>query len=662
MRKLGYAVGIVLLVVVAILFIGPFLIPQDGLKARIAAEASQATGRTVLIDGPVRLAVLPHLRVEAHDVSLANAPGAVPQPMAKFGTLALDLEVFPLLSGTVAVDRLELTDPVIALEVDAQGKPNWIFVAAAPPAGTAPTAAPTVAPPPAAPPPGEPALKQLELNDIHLINGQISYLDRRTNQSKTVSQVTMSLSLPSLDQPLAAEGSLVWNGKKIDLVLGVDKPRALMGGDSSTLSARLSGEPVIIGFKGSGAIQPAPALNGDVDLEVPSLRGLAAWAGQPLGQGGSTTFGPLTLTGKLALAGSQAQFSQAKLSLDAIKATGELALDSSGAHPAIKGQLDVDRLDLNPYQAAAGSSAPARAMPAGAPAPSHPAPANTREWSDAPLDFAGLKAADLDLTLSVGSLTEGKLLVGKTAMKVALKDGKLDAELTQMALYEGTGTGRVRLDSTGALELKAKLDHVAVQPFLRDALGIDRVTGTGAFDIALASHGQSERALISALDGKGSLNLADGAVQGVDLGAMVKNVGSAFESIAAGSPQKTEFASLTGTYTVNDGMLKNDDLALKSPVMTIAGNGTVDLPHRQIDYRLTPKLVAGTQGAGAIAANLTVPVLITGPLDQPQFKPDLAAAMQQQLKNPTALLNAVKSGHGTHGQGNLLNNLPGVGH
>jgi AsmA protein len=667
MRKLGYAVGIVVLLVIAILFIGPFLIPQDGLKARVAAAASQATGRPVQIDGAVRFTVLPHLRVEAHDVSLANAPGAGPQPLAKFATLALDLEVFPLLSGTVAVDRLELTDPVIALEVDAQGKPNWVFAAAAPSGATpaAPTANPTVAPPPSAPPPqGDAGLNQLELNNIHLINGRVSYLDHRTNESKTIDQVNISLSLPSLDQKLAAEGSVVLNGKKIDLVIGVDKPRALLAGSSSALSARLSGEPVIIGFKGSGAVQPALALNGDVDLEVPSLRGLAAWAGQPLGQGGSNTFGPLSLTGKLALAGSQAKFSQAKLSLDAIKATGDLALDSSGAHPAIKGQLEVDRLDLNPYGATA-SAAPTRAAPAtpaGASAPTSAAPATAREWSAAPLDFAGLKAADLDLNLSLGSLTEGKLLVGKSAMKVALKDGKLDAELTQMTLYEGTGTGRVGLDSTGAFELTAKLDHVAVQPFLRDALGIDRVTGTGAFDIALASHGQSERALISALDGKGSLNLADGAVQGVDLGAMVKNVGAAFESIAAGNPQKTEFASLAGTYAVNDGMLKSNDLELKSPVMTVAGNGTVDLPHRQVDYRLTPKLVANAQGAGSVAANLMVPVLITGPLDQPQFKPDLAAAVQQQLKNPSALLNAVKSGHGTHKPGDVLNNLPGLGH
>src|ERR1700733_8860913 len=125
MRKLGYAIVILVLLLVVIGFAAPYLIPAGTLKAPIIASASQGLGRTVSIDGPVRLAVFPHLRLEAHDVSVANVPTAGPGPMAKLGTLALDLEILPLLSGTVALDKLELIDPIIALQVDAQGRPNW---------------------------------------------------------------------------------------------------------------------------------------------------------------------------------------------------------------------------------------------------------------------------------------------------------------------------------------------------------------------------------------------------------------------------------------------------------------------------------------------------------------------------------------------------------
>jgi hypothetical protein len=64
-------------------------------------------------------------------------------------------------------------------------------------------------------------------------------------------------------------------------------------------------------------------LDGTVNLNVPSVRGLAQWAGTPLNAPGNG-FGPLAIAGKLSLAGDKIGFSDASLSLDKINGKGEV--------------------------------------------------------------------------------------------------------------------------------------------------------------------------------------------------------------------------------------------------------------------------------------------------------------------------------------------------
>jgi AsmA protein len=668
MRKVLYAIGALVIIliigIVALPFLLPILVPTDELKAEATRQASDSLGREVTVNGPVRWSVFPHLALEVSDVSIANAPGGDAKTMAQLGKVAIDLEVLPLLSGDVILDRLELVDPVLNLEIDKQGRANWDFdqgKGAKPTASelkrspAAPETAPKTPPQTASSGSSSIQLDQLRLDDIRLENGTVSYLDQRSNERRLVQAINAKVSLPALDRKLSFDGSLVWNGKKIGLALGLDNPRAFSDGNGSALSVSLQGDPIAVGFKGMGGLKPATALTGDVDLKIPSIRGLADWAGAPIKGGSPDTMGLLAITGKLAIADKVTSFTGATFQLDQISATiKQLSVDSSGARPAIKGDLAVQLLDLDPYMA----------PPGGAPAPpaaAAPAAKGGSDWSDAPIDVSALKSADLDLTLAMTGLKAEKVAIGQSGATVQLKDGKLTAVLNQMALYQGTGTGQLVLDGSGAvpaLQLTAKLDKIAVQQFLKDAVAVDRLSGTGNFDIAVAGKGKSQREIISSLDGKGAMTVANGAIQGIDLAAMAKNVETAFTQAVSGGAQKTDFASLGGTFTIAAGIVKNQDLDMKSPAFEIAGAGTVDLPRRQIDYRLTPKNASGN----AVA----VPILVQGPLDNPSYRPDLGGALQQGLSNPGQLLNSLKGGSQTGngqqqpGGSNAVNALKGL--
>ncbi|MBV5325824.1 MAG: AsmA family protein, partial [Rhodospirillaceae bacterium] len=66
-------------------------------------------------------------------------------------------------------------------------------------------------------------------------------------------------------------------------------------------------------------------------------------------------------------------------------------------------------------------------------------PAAKSGWSDVSIDASGLKAADVDFALSCGGIIVKKIKVGKSALKLALHGGKLAADLTELALYQGAG-------------------------------------------------------------------------------------------------------------------------------------------------------------------------------------------------------------------------------
>jgi AsmA protein len=259
-------------------------------------------------------------------------------------------------------------------------------------------------------------------------------------------------------------------------------------------------------------------------------------------------------------------------------------------------------------------------------------------WSDQPIDVSGLKAANADFALTVGGIVFKKITIGKSALTLQLKDSKLAADLTQMELYQGTGKGGVRLDGAAAVpafEGNFDLAKVEAQPILRDVMDFDRLSGNANGNFAVTAHGRSQRELIGNLNGKGALSFLNGAVKGVNIGALIRNPVGAIVDPAAQKNEQTDFSELSGTFTITNGILKNSDLDLKSPLLRVAGAGTVDLPQRTVNYRIEPKLALTAEGQGgkSNAAGIEVPVVVEGPFDHLTYRPQLDAL----LKDPKAL-------------------------
>ena len=196
------------------------------------------------------------------------------------------------------------------------------------------------------------------------------------------------------------------------LSVGIAKPRALMNAARKAASRSSStGAPIELGFAGAMTGLPPAKLGGTIDLTVPSVRGLATWAGAPLAPGPGLE--KLAIKGRIDMAGPKIAFTDADIALDAIAAKGSLEVDTGGARPYLKGALALDKLDINPYlppektaSAGGASAAPGAAGPASPPSPK---PAASAGWSDDPIDLSGLNDADVDFDLKAGAILYRKI-------------------------------------------------------------------------------------------------------------------------------------------------------------------------------------------------------------------------------------------------------------
>lgn len=609
MKKIAAIVLAVLVLAIAAIALIPVMVPADRIRDQVVAQVKATTGRDLAIRGKVSVSVFPSLAVEVADVGLSSPPG-FSADLIRLGALKVQLRVMPLLSGRAEVASFVLVDPVVTLETDRQGRANWTLATPpdnSTPAQTAPTAGPGAAP------------SELILGDIRIDNGRVVYLDGPSGGQQEIGAINLAIALPGLDQKLSAQGSAQWHGQKAGFTLEVEQPRAVMAGKTSPMRLDVTLPATTLTLSGQGGND---SFDGTADLNVTALRDVMGWAGLKAPNLGPAALGKLALTGHLRTTPTNLAISDLSLVTDAATVKGNAAMALGGARPALTATLAAEPLDLTAY------------LPASAAAPAKSAGAAKAGWSDERLDLSALSAADADVTLSVARLTLPQASIDKGKIHLVLKNSRLTADLSELALYQGKGQGRVVLDGAqGAANLTASLGLKGVQaePALTKAADFNRLEGTGAGDIAITAKGASIRQLVGSLGGKGAVSFTNGAIKGINLAAMARNVTEAFSSTSSGT-EKTDFSELSGTFTIASGIVTNKDLKMASPLLRVQGAGTVNLPDRSLDYRIEPKAVASLQGQGGKSdlSGLEVPIIVSGPWDALTWRPDLESLVKSR--------------------------------
>lgn len=692
--------GLGFLLLTALTFIAAYVVganPSELARAAIVDFVKARTGRELSVSGGVALRVFPAPGVVLKGVTLSAPPGMSGPPTARVAALDVALRAMPLLQRRVEVERLVLRDAEIDLRVDKSGRRSWDFAAAVQEHGLAPLryaelgssaagslndAAPispqardflrraTVS----ASTPALGGLSAVALEDVRLENGRLRYADERSPAPpRELSAIDATLSLKDFDGPLAAAGNFVLLGEKVEFDGHASKVADLFANRPVRLVLTLTASSAKAAFEGTLAQDNALQVDGSINASSSSARSLARWLGaDPLPTSG---FGPASLKAGISLRGATLALTDATFGLDGAEAKGQLAIDSGGTKPLLRGSLELSELDLNKYlgvgersdatSSRATAAAPPRALvPASGPV--EPAPPQSiddllrapgprvkgfvkREgWSEEPIAVSGLSRFDADLALTAARVLVGDIKTGRSRLAVAVAASQLKANIVDVALYDGHAHGLVTLDGAAGvpvLGLSIVADGVSAEPLLRDAAGFTRLSGTGKIVLAVAGSGASERAIVESLSGTASLNLANGAVAGYDVAAILRGLAQGKLTGLKSSPtEKTEFSEMSASFAIQNGVGDNQDLKIVSPLLRVAGAGRVLLGPRQVDYVVRPKLVAAAAGQAATAETpgLEVPIRISGSWDGPQITPDVGQAIGNVLKDPGKAASTVK--------------------
>lgn len=604
-KTVGIGIGALLglFALAAILFV--VLFPKDLAIREAERRIEAATGRQLTLGENIEVSLWPALGFSVDHAALSNPEGfAADEPFLAANRIVFAVAVTPLLAGRIEVKRLIFEAAELRLQAKADGAANWAF----PTEQSAPQQQTTI--------------EDLRLDDVRLADSVISF-QGATGEPVRLEHVDASLALTSLDAPAQLAAAFDYRGQRLNVVSAIGRPRAVLEQAETPLTARVQSALLDANFDG-GFNAATGALAGRLAANGQSLRGVLAWIGSPLGEGGG--FGPFRLEAQMAHAGAETALTDAAFGLDGVAARGNLTLiTQQGQKLRINGALSAGDVDLNPYL-----PAPAQGAEAGV--------EMDAAWPTTPLDLSGLSALDANLDLTLGALKFQRMSFSDVALNLRVANGAADARLTRISLYQGAGAARLIADGAhGAPRIAVEMDvrNVQAETLLRDAIGFDKIVGRGRLSASLVGQGATQAALMHSWNGAAAFNFNDGQWKGVNLAQVARTVQSALTGAAAGEGGATDFAELAATMQVAGGVAATQDMRLLNPFVRLEGTGLIDIGAQTIDMRIAPRAVRSAQGQGGDlgVAGLGIPFRVSGPWAHVRFAPALGDVVQNELRS-----------------------------
>ena len=332
--------------------------------------------------------------------------------------------------------------------------------------------------------------------------------------------------------------------------------------------------------------------------------------------------------------GQQLRVSPFAVKLDDTNIKGAFGI-SRFANPVYNFDLDIDKLDADRYITKTD------AKPASEKAPAAKADPNT------PIDLSALKKINANGELRIGWLKLANVKSSNVRIKLDAENGVANLSPFSANLYEGAMAGALKVDarSTPAISFKQDMKGIAIGPLLNDAINNDMLSGKGTLNVDVTTQGATVGALKKALNGKAAVNLADGAVKGIDIAGTLRGAkdklnvlkSQGTSNVEGDKSKKTDFSEMVASFDIKNGVAHNEDLSMKSPLLRVTGAGDIDIANETINYLAKPTVVASLKGQGGAGLEelngLTVPVKLSGTFAKPSYGIDfagLATAMAQK--------------------------------
>lgn len=678
-RLLGLIAVLILLVVIVAAYL---LITFDAndYKERIEAEVQEATGRELTLSGPIGLTLFPSLGLRLEEVRFGNAEGFGDEPFAEIDVVDVAVAVMPLLRRELEVQRVEADGVRLNLARDEQGRNNWDDLLEH--AGEARDDAVGADDEERTETETRLALQRIDVAGISLTNARVRWDDRETGMQATLEPFELQIgrfrpgieTRLDLEAVVRAEGGDLAEPVELALDLGgllnVDllNERYSVRRLNATLGLDGGGLPRAVGMtlETDVALEMADAMSLRLErltLGVSSVRmtGFAELSDlggeQPqvrtemrtntfnlkdvltdLGMDAPATSDPDALS-RIALDFSaRGNFQELNMdpfliTVDDAMLSGSAGWDGSDERPLIRFDVSGERLNLDRY------------LP---PEVEEARTENGNGERDADEDIAielpleALRSVDVDGSAALGRLDVMGMVLRNIELQIRAEAGDWNIQPLNAEAYDGELTSRLRLDArhdAPRYELAADLQGLDIGALLEDFQGDDaRLMGTGNLELDITTRGELLSQLKGALNGSGNMRFEDGAVRGINVAQIIRRAEARLrgEQLEDEEPNQTDFSELTGSFTIREGVVHNEDLEATSPLLRVRGQGQADLNDDSLDYRVDTTVVGTLEGQGGRELDdlrgVTLPIRITGAFTDPSFRLDLEDVVRERYE------------------------------
>lgn len=305
--------------------------------------------------------------------------------------------------------------------------------------------------------------------------------------------------------------------------------------------------------------------------------------------------------------------------------------------PLVKLDLDFHRLNV----------AMAKAAPGSAKAP----------WSSATIDVNGFNYVDVQARISAAQLNLGEAQFAPAAIEANLASGVMKLRVANLGAYGGQLNGDLTVDASAAMPsyaLQADLAGVRALPLLQGTADFDKLDGKMQAKIAVRSNGNSQRAIMSNINGTVFAVFQDGQIRGLNVAQMIRSLTAAtLSGWQENSQQATDLTQLSASFKIDKGQATTYDLNLVGPLVKVTGVGTIDLGTKQMGFRVEPKLVMTTEGQGRTSdpVGFGIPVIIDGYWSEPRIYPEMSGILENPEQAYAKLREMGKGLFGKDGAG-----------
>lgn len=424
-------------------------------------------------------------------------------------------------------------------------------------------------------------------------------------------------SIPNGKQRVAFGGDLLYNAKEGAMRLQHGKLTAA----DLTLTTEIAG---------SGLTGESPKFSGPVAIAPFSPRKLLEAFGVKLQTADPKALSEMSLSAEYSGSFKTASLENLVVMLDQTKLKGRLVV-TDFATRAVAFALAIDGIDADRYLPPKAKEDGKVETPSG----------EKKNLNDVVLPGEALARLNAEGTADLASLKIDNLKLSDIRLKLAGRGDAAKQQDLSARLYGGSIslTHRFTPGATPGWALKTQLASFQAAPFLLDFTGKDSISGTADFSADVAGRGTTVGALRRSLDGNVAFSAKNGAVKGFNLGQIIRKAQAALAgdlNYTENAAPETDFATLSVSGRITDGILHSEDLAAASPLFRVGGSGDINLVDETLDYTAKPSIVETSKGQGGKELTdlngLTIPIRLTGSLWKPKYKVEIADAVREKAK------------------------------